>query len=66
MPCMNGGLCIKTGNSFFCNCTEDWMGPLCEQPYNPCELKKCQNGATCMLATNKRQFSCSCRNGTIL
>lgn len=41
-PCRNGGLCIDRINSFYCNCTEDWMGVVCEKPYDVCELQPCQ------------------------
>lgn len=44
-PCRNGGVCIDRINSFYCNCTEDWMGVVCEKPYDVCELLPCQVSA---------------------
>lgn len=54
---------MKTANNFYCNCTDEWTGPLCEQPVNACELKPCKNEATCVLGQNKNNFTCLCKNG---
>lgn len=52
-------------NSFYCNCTDEWTGALCEQPVNACELKPCKNNATCILGANKHDFTCACANGKV-
>jgi len=51
-PCANGGTCVDTYRSFFCQCPPNWEGPTCERDVNECAHFAgtdlgCQNGATC-------------------
>lgn len=62
-PCLNGGLCYEKSNGIFCNCTDQWMGPICDVPYDVCKLKPCNNNATCISAQNKHDFTCDCLAG---
>lgn len=63
MPCRNNGICIDKVNGFYCNCTDDWMGPTCETAYDICKLNPCQNNASCVSTGNKHDFSCNCLSG---
>lgn len=31
-PCQNGATCFNTGNTFFCACTSQWSGTICNTP----------------------------------
>lgn len=62
MPCLHGGICIDDIDGFHCNCSKDFMGQFCERPYDICELKPCQNNASCV-TTNGKDFSCNCLAG---
>lgn len=63
MPCLNGGTCVDKVNGFTCNCTEDYMGVLCDRPFEVCEMKPCKNNGTCTSIGNNRDFSCECYPG---
>nr|XP_009305790.1 protein eyes shut homolog isoform X2 [Danio rerio] len=50
-PCLNGAHCVEsdTPGEFSCTCPPFFTGPLCEQPYDPCELQRnpCLHNSTC-------------------
>ena len=31
--CENGGSCVDAVNFYFCNCTDDYYGDLCQKPH---------------------------------
>ena len=35
-PCRNGGSCVNTFNSYFCQCPDTWEGATCEQDVDEC------------------------------
>ena len=35
-PCRNGGSCVNTYSSFFCQCPDTWEGPTCERDVDEC------------------------------
>jgi cubilin len=52
-PCQNGGTCFNMFETFRCECTENWEGPMCSVDVNECAKYVgtdlgCQNGATCI------------------
>jgi hypothetical protein len=70
-PCLNGGQCYNTGNSFICLCRPDWTGLTCNSPtsattppsstspsINACLSNPCNNGGTCYRHGNS--FVCLC------
>lgn len=53
-PCQNGGTCIDGLASFYCNCTEDFVGDQCEVlKLVTCENEPCKEGATCKNGRSK-------------
>lgn len=53
-PCQNGGTCIDGLASFYCNCTEDFVGDQCEVlKLVTCENEPCKQGATCKNGRSK-------------
>jgi len=70
-PCLNGGSCYTTGNTFICLCRPDWSGLTCNVPTsvttpapstlpsaNACLSSPCNNGGTCYRHGNS--FVCVC------
>ena len=60
-PCMNGGICIDTGNGFTCNCTDNYTGPACADIDHCAAYVPCQNDGQCVNAVNT--YSCICVDG---
>ncbi|PIK46326.1 putative fibrillin-1 [Apostichopus japonicus] len=63
-PCLNGGICIDSINSYLCACTEHWMGTLCTQDVNECfntSLNLCDENADCY--NTNGSYSCACKDG---
>ncbi|XP_071853924.1 uncharacterized protein [Apostichopus japonicus] len=60
-PCQNGGACLPLGDTFYCNCTESYMGERCESRVQ-CEPNPCFNGGTCQEG-DADTFSCLCPPG---
>ena len=63
--CMNGGSCQDGGGNFFCDCQFPFTGPLCTtSTINPCDnTLLCASGATCVVAANGVDHSCTCPDG---
>ncbi|ELU09822.1 hypothetical protein CAPTEDRAFT_73088, partial [Capitella teleta] len=61
-PCMNGGVCRESGDSFVCDCPQLWTGDNCET-YDVtdgiCNSEPCMNGGTCVLV-DSANFYCNC------
>ena len=52
-PCKNGATCQDLYNDYFCQCPDEWEGPLCNKDVDECARFAgtdlgCQNGATCI------------------
>jgi hypothetical protein len=60
-PCLNGGSCVVSGNSYTCNCPTQWTGSNCGTAVsqsNPCTNNPCQNGGSCLI--NGNSYMCIC------
>ncbi|CAF0904049.1 unnamed protein product, partial [Adineta ricciae] len=69
-PCKNGGSCINTIGSYYCQCTEDYQGADCSIPIDPCLSNPCiaSNSISCSSVItngNSFDFNCTCRVGFI-
>ena len=64
IPCLNGGSCFNTFESYVCECSEGFTGQNCEQLVEP-ECNICgQNGECKVLSLNdKMSFYCHCFDG---
>ncbi|KAH0620314.1 hypothetical protein JD844_020560 [Phrynosoma platyrhinos] len=62
-PCLNGGTCVGSGDSFSCICKEGWEGRTCTQSkyINDCNPHPCYNGGICVDGVN--WFRCECAPG---
>ncbi|XP_075164329.1 cubilin [Haematobia irritans] len=64
-PCLNGGTCVDSGNSFKCICPVGFIGETCLPAPSPCNPNPCRNNGRCRpitTATN-RSFTCHCTPG---
>ncbi|XP_022095925.1 ficolin-1-like, partial [Acanthaster planci] len=64
-PCENGGTCLESDSSFYCECAPGFLGRRCEDKYgDPCSSDPCQNGGTCnqRQGHQSRQY-CQCAPG---
>ncbi len=59
-PCLNGGTCVSSGNSFVCECPSSHMGELCAADVDHCSPNLCLNGGSCVEHLNGTGFSCLC------
>ena len=59
--CMNGATCTNTIGGFFCNCTDDYCGRLCNKHKHPCQSSPCQNGGACLVVNDDAE--CLCPSG---
>ncbi|UJR20718.1 hypothetical protein I4U23_023840 [Adineta vaga] len=69
-PCLNGGSCFNTGDSFVCLCNQLWTGPTCAisnpatitttpSSIDACASNPCSNGGSCFKQINVG-FVCFC------
>lgn len=65
-PCLNGAQCQESNlpGEFSCTCPPFFSGPLCNQPYDPCDPfhNPCLNNSTCLTRSNGTA-SCRCPAG---
>ncbi|CAF2376052.1 unnamed protein product [Rotaria sp. Silwood2] len=67
-PCKNGGDCINTIGSYYCQCNEHYQGNDCSIPIDSCISNPCiaSNSISCTSVisdTNSIDFNCTCRVG---
>eukprot|EP00457_Paulinella_chromatophora_P000734 gb/GEZN01000734.1/.p1 GENE.gb/GEZN01000734.1/~~gb/GEZN01000734.1/.p1 ORF type:complete len:1125 (+),score=82.12 gb/GEZN01000734.1/:66-3440(+) len=62
-PCLNGGSCIKQGQSFQCDCsaTAGYTGTTCQTKIDMCKNFPCKNGGSCKDVGTT--YSCTCAAG---
>ncbi|KAB0398852.1 hypothetical protein E2I00_006046, partial [Balaenoptera physalus] len=60
-PCVNGGTCVGSGDSFSCICRDGWEGRTCTHNIDECQSSPCAYGATCVDEING--YRCSCPPG---
>jgi hypothetical protein len=60
VACQNGGTCVNG----FCECTDEYTGPSCALPLDPCITKSCppERSENC-LALSPSEARCICRSG---
>ncbi|XP_051945836.1 protein eyes shut homolog [Xyrauchen texanus] len=65
-PCLNGAHCVESDipGEFSCTCPPFFTGPLCEQPYNPCDLQNnpCLHNSACRARSDGTTL-CVCPDG---
>ena len=65
--CKNGGQCINTNGSFFCDCKgTGFEGMNCVEDQDECEHNPCQNGGVCVnrnKSESETGFLCACNGG---
>ena len=47
-PCMNGGACFNTKESYRCECASGYNGQNCENEINECVSSPCYQQSTCV------------------
>lgn len=47
-PCMNGGTCVNTKESYRCDCAPGYNGVNCEKELNECLSSPCYQSSTCV------------------
>ncbi|XP_023778194.1 protein eyes shut homolog [Cyanistes caeruleus] len=67
IKCRNGGKCIETGSTVYCDCLTGWKGAFCTETVSVCEPEHdpphlCQQGSTCVPLPNG--YTCHCPLGT--
>jgi hypothetical protein len=60
-PCQNGGTCAAVGNSIFCECLDNYRGITCNELFDPCSIRECASGSTCVVL--KDEAVCLCPLG---
>jgi hypothetical protein len=60
-PCLNGGNCLNSLNSYSCVCPGFFSGQRCENRISNCQSNPCKNQASCIDTLNG--YSCFCLNG---
>ncbi|CAG9535345.1 unnamed protein product [Cercopithifilaria johnstoni] len=58
--CFNGGICVNTFGSWYCDCPVGYNDPYCMIHDNECEPNPCLNGASCLDYGNR--YECICQN----
>ncbi|XP_025274936.3 protein eyes shut homolog [Canis lupus dingo] len=67
MKCANGGMCIETGFTVYCDCPTGWKGEFCTEAVSTCDPEHdpphhCSRGATCVPLLHG--YTCYCPLGT--
>ncbi|KAM6916581.1 protein eyes shut homolog [Xenentodon cancila] len=65
--CRNGGTCVDSGSSVYCQCPFGWKGALCTEVVSACDSEHsppplCAHGSTCIPLPNG--YTCRCPLGT--
>ncbi|XP_047458100.1 protein eyes shut homolog [Mugil cephalus] len=65
--CSNGGTCVDSGSSVYCQCPFGWKGALCSETVSVCDVEHsppplCAHGSTCIPLPNG--YTCYCPLGT--
>uniref|UniRef100_A0A0R3S3B5 Notch n=1 Tax=Elaeophora elaphi TaxID=1147741 RepID=A0A0R3S3B5_9BILA len=58
--CFNGGICVNTFGSWYCDCPVGYNDPYCMIHDSECEPNPCLNGASCLDYGNR--YECICQN----
>uniref|UniRef100_A0A667Y4L9 Protein eyes shut homolog n=1 Tax=Myripristis murdjan TaxID=586833 RepID=A0A667Y4L9_9TELE len=67
VQCKNGGTCVDSGSSVYCQCPPGWKGALCSETVSVCDVEHtppplCALGSTCIPLPNG--YTCQCPLGT--
>ncbi|KAM4590762.1 protein eyes shut homolog [Odontesthes bonariensis] len=67
VQCRNGGTCVDSGSSVYCQCPFGWKGALCTETVSVCDVEHsppplCAHGSTCIPLPVG--YSCQCPLGT--
>lgn len=63
-PCMNNGMCVRKGNSYYCECSSRYIGDHCEtNQISGCYSDPCMHGGSCREAPDGISTFCLCRPG---
>ncbi|XP_072035205.1 uncharacterized protein [Amphiura filiformis] len=60
--CLNGGICVMSGQFKMCACGAGFTGRFCEVSLEPCSSAPCLNGGVCVVADGN-EYVCVCQNG---
>uniref|UniRef100_A0A8C3G755 Protein eyes shut homolog n=1 Tax=Cyclopterus lumpus TaxID=8103 RepID=A0A8C3G755_CYCLU len=65
--CRNGGTCVNSGSSVYCQCPFGWKGALCSETVSVCDVEHsppplCAHGSACIPLPNG--YTCQCPLGT--
>ncbi|KTF80126.1 hypothetical protein cypCar_00038725 [Cyprinus carpio] len=65
--CKNGGTCVDSGSSVYCQCVLGWKGALCSEKVSFCDAEhipppSCARGATCVPLPDG--YTCQCPLGS--
>ncbi|VDM95221.1 unnamed protein product [Thelazia callipaeda] len=59
--CFNGGICVNTFGSWYCDCPLGYSDPYCMTHSSKCEPNPCLNGASCLDYAS--YYECICQDG---
>uniref|UniRef100_A0A673ZPH0 Protein eyes shut homolog n=1 Tax=Salmo trutta TaxID=8032 RepID=A0A673ZPH0_SALTR len=67
VTCRNGGTCVDSGSSVYCQCPFGWKGALCSETVSVCDAEHrppplCARGSTCVPLPDG--YTCLCPLGT--
>uniref|UniRef100_A0A8B9NZ42 Protein eyes shut n=1 Tax=Apteryx owenii TaxID=8824 RepID=A0A8B9NZ42_APTOW len=67
IKCRNGGKCIESGSTVYCDCLTGWKGAFCTETMSICDPEHdpphlCKQGGTCVPLPNG--YTCHCPLGT--
>lgn len=59
-PCMNGGTCVNTKESYRCDCKHGFQGQNCDTEINECLSSPCYEASTCVNKVFKYKVQATC------
>ncbi|CAM2112069.1 unnamed protein product, partial [Caretta caretta] len=67
IKCRNGGMCMESGSTVYCDCPTGWKGAFCTETVSVCDPEHnpphlCGKGATCVPLPDG--YACHCPLGT--